>query len=123
MTKAQAMTTSTRAIGMADFKVNLPSKNRRFDSHYKENYFLSKPDVWVHSIQRTDDIILMGNSAVFETMKVTEMVSKIKSKLAIGGSPNDLAAEFNEQLAKTAGQGQRSPVLIGIILNMSLIDV
>lgn len=74
-------------------------------------------------MQKNDDIILIGNSSVFEQMPVLEMVSKIKSKLAIGGSPNDLEEEFTQEIFGNLPPGAKKPVMISIIMNMSLIDV
>ena len=74
-------------------------------------------------MQKNDDIILIGNSSVFEQMPVLEMVSKIKSKLAIGGSPNDLEEEFTQEIFGNLPPEAKKPVMISIIMNMSLIDV
>lgn len=117
------MTSSTRAFGLSDFKISYNTKERKYDSHYNENYFLAKPEIWVHNIQRSDDIIIIGNSSVFQRMPILSMVSKIKSKLAIGGSPNDLEEEFTEEIYKNLPADAKRPVMISIILNMSLIDV
>ena len=74
MAKAKELTSSTRAFGMSDFKVNIPQSDGRYESHYNENYFVAKPDIWVHSLQRTDDIIIIGNAAVFDRMAIAPMV-------------------------------------------------
>lgn len=108
---------------MADFKVNVPTRDRKVDSHYNENYFICKPDIWVHNMQKNDDIIVIGNASVFKQMPVLEMVSKIKSKLAVGGSPNDLEEEFTQEIFAGLPPGAKKPIMISIILNMSLIEV
>ena len=62
---------------MADFKSQLPlhmSNHVKVETHYNENYFLSKPDIWIHNILKTDDIIILGNSTVLKQMPVSEMV-------------------------------------------------
>lgn len=121
--KARELTQSTRALGMADFKVDFAEKEIRQDSHYNENYFLGRPDIWTYNLQKNDDIIVIGNAAVFEKMKVQRVVSTIKSKLAIGGSPNDLADEFNNTIMTNLDKNEPKPVMICLILNMGLIDV
>lgn len=108
---------------MTDFKISYQTKERKLDSHYNENYFLAKPEIWVHNIQKSDDIIIIGNSSVFERMPLLSMVSKIKSKLAIGGSPNDLEEEFSADIYRDLPPKMKPPVLISIIINMNLIDV
>lgn len=76
-TSASHLTTSTRAIGMADFKLPLLSENtKKGDKEdVRCNYFLSKPDIWVYTMQKSDEIIMIGNSTVFERMSAFNMVN------------------------------------------------
>lgn len=108
---------------MTDFKIAYQTKEKKLESYYNENYFLAKPEIWVHNIQKSDDIIIIGNSSVFERMPLLSMVAKIKSKLAIGGSPNDLEEEFTAEIYRNLPPKTKPPVLISIIINMNLIDV
>lgn len=106
ISKAQEYTSATRAFGMADFKSQLPpamSNHVKVETHYNENYFLSKPDIWIHNILKTDDIIILGNSTVFQQMPVSEMVGP--------RDPSSPASRANSQSEAVPPNSRRSSAL------------
>jgi len=58
---------TTRCIGMFNLKRPPLAMRDQVLSEHEENYMLAKPDILIHNIDSSDDMLIFGNNSFFNS--------------------------------------------------------
>ena len=90
---------------MCDFKCPPLEGEGYIDSKFRQNYMLSKPDIWKVDLNRDDKIVIISNNSFMKFIKPYKIVnfyfiqiSFIKDKLREGLNPHQIRFELEHQI-------------------------